>query len=42
MKNFKNAIVHRGTYKRVPRIDGSLGLCPNSKESYIAQQIDKQ
>ena len=21
--------VHRGAYRRVPRIDGGLGLCPN-------------
>lgn len=41
MKSFKNAIVHgakkkencphRKGFRRVPAIDGGLGLCPNSK-----------
>lgn len=25
--------IHRNAYRRVPRIDGGLGLCPNLKES---------
>ena len=25
--------IHRGAYRRVPEIDGGLGLCPNLKES---------
>ncbi len=24
--------IHRDTYRRVPKIDGGLGLCPNLKE----------
>lgn len=24
--------IHRGCYRRVPEIDGGLGLCPNLKE----------
>lgn len=40
MKNIRNVIVqnvkkedciHRGAYRRVPEIDGGLGLCPNLK-----------
>ena len=29
----KNDCVHREAYRRVPVIDGGLGLCPNLKES---------
>lgn len=29
----KKDCVHRGAYRRVPRIEGGLGLCPNLKES---------
>lgn len=25
--------IHRNAFRRVPRIDGGLGLCPNLKES---------
>lgn len=25
----KENCVHRGAFRRVPRIDGGLGLCPN-------------
>ena len=25
--------LHRGAYRRMPVIDGGLGLCPNLKES---------
>ena len=25
----KKDCVHRGAYRRMPRIDGGLGLCPN-------------
>lgn len=28
----KDNCVHRGTYRRVPVIDGGLGLCSNLKE----------
>lgn len=38
MRNIRNAIVlnvkekpHRGAYRRVPEVDGGLGLCPNLK-----------
>lgn len=39
MRNIKNAIVlnvkeecpHRDAYRRLPEIDGGLGLCPNLK-----------
>lgn len=27
----KEDCIHRGTYRRVPEIDGGLGLCPNLK-----------
>lgn len=29
----KTDCIHREAYRRVPRIDGGLGLCPNLKES---------
>ena len=29
----KDGCSHREAYRRVPRIDGGLGLCPNLKES---------
>ena len=29
----KEDCIHRGAYRRVPEIDGGLGLCPNLKES---------
>ena len=25
--------IHRGAFRRVPVVDGGLGLCPNLKES---------
>ena len=28
----KKDCIHRNAYRRVPRIDGGLGLCPNLKE----------
>lgn len=28
----KKDCVHRGAYRRMPVIDGGLGLCPNLKE----------
>ena len=28
----KKDCVHREAYRRVPRIDGGLGLCPNLKK----------
>lgn len=27
----KKNCIHRGAYRRVPQIDGGLGLCPNLK-----------
>ena len=27
--NCKKECIHRGTFRRVPLIDGGLGLCPN-------------
>ncbi len=29
----KMECIHRGAYRRVPHIDGGLGLCPNLRES---------
>lgn len=29
----KEGCVHRGAYRRVPRIDGGLALCPNLSEN---------
>ncbi len=29
----KKDCIHREAYRRIPRIDGGLGLCPNLKES---------
>ena len=29
----KKDCIHRNAYRRVPRIDGGLGLCPNLEES---------
>ena len=28
----RKGCIHRGCYRRVPEIDGGLGLCPNLKE----------
>lgn len=30
----KTSCIHRDTYRRVPRIDGGLGLCPNLAALY--------
>ena len=30
----KTNCIHREVYRRVPRIDGGLGLCPNLSELY--------
>lgn len=32
LKCDKANCIHRGAYRRVPEIDGGLGLCPNLKE----------
>lgn len=29
----KEDCIHRDAYRRLPEIDGGLGLCPNLKES---------
>lgn len=29
----KKGCVHSNAYRRIPQIDGGLGLCPNLKES---------
>ena len=31
----KEDCLHRGAYRRVPEIDGGLGLCPNLKEKGV-------
>lgn len=28
----KESCIHRGAYRRLPEIDGGLGLCPNLKK----------
>lgn len=28
----KENCIHRDTYRRLPEVDGGLGLCPNLKE----------
>lgn len=31
VQNVKEDCIHRNAYRRVPEIDGGLGLCPNLK-----------
>lgn len=32
----KKDCVHRNVFRRMPRIDGGLGLCPNLKKSAMS------
>lgn len=32
--------IHRGAYRRVPKIDGGLGLCPKLKEKGLDRYYD--
>ena len=38
----KEKCPHRGAYRRVPEIDGGLGLCPNRKGEWLNGRITKQ
>ena len=34
--------IHRDAYRRLPEIDGGLGLCPNLKGEWLNGRITKQ